>query len=320
MSNLFNRLQSALSPPKASEASPAVEETEEEQYARMVRETTRQCEIALEHHLSGWLNSSSCPSKPIYEQWIAAVHPDNIKNQNGNGNASPTAIAIDPRLYLEEDMHRRLWNQRCEREVNPSERRRRHVPARANGSAAAGAVQVVSLEREVKGRASLNELSALQSRLRYLELQSGAEEQGSVGGGSTSGSAGGGGGGGSRKGSGDASPPPPPPSSSSSWPPGDSNHDALFQSYGPNREGKLDGGTAAAAMKATGVHDDVLFKIWELADYDQDGALDGEEFALALHLCGVVIAGGAVPAALPPNLVPPSQRPKKTEKTNPFGP
>lgn len=146
----------------------------------MVAEATRACEIALEQHLGEWLDAPETPPKPIYEQWIQAVHPDNVKRSVGEeGGAagssasasapSPTAIAIDPRLYLEEDMHRRLWNQRCESEINPAERRRRYVPARANGTAAVGAVEVVSQARNTQAaHSSLDELSKLRRQLTFL--------------------------------------------------------------------------------------------------------------------------------------------------------
>ena len=155
----------------------------------MVAEATRACEIALEQHLGEWLDAPETPPKPIYEQWIQAVHPDNVKSSVGEeGGAAgtsastsassplPTAIAIDPRLYLEEDMHRRLWNRRCEREINPAERRRRYVPARANGTAAVGAVEVVSQARSTQAaHSSLDELSKLRRQLTFLSSSSSSD-------------------------------------------------------------------------------------------------------------------------------------------------
>ncbi len=52
-----------------------------------------------------------------------------------------------------------------------------------------------------------------------------------------------------------------------------------------------------------------LFHIWELADYNGDGMLDVEEFALAMYLCHLALEDpNLVPDTLPGNLVPPSQR------------
>jgi hypothetical protein len=52
----------------------------------------------------------------------------------------------------------------------------------------------------------------------------------------------------------------------------------------------------------------VLGKIWKLADTDTDGMLDNEEFALAMHLIKVKVAGNEIPDDLPKHLIPPSKR------------
>ena len=52
----------------------------------------------------------------------------------------------------------------------------------------------------------------------------------------------------------------------------------------------------------------VLGKIWKLADTDSDGMLDNEEFALAMHLIKVKVAGHEIPDDLPKHLIPPSKR------------
>lgn len=51
-----------------------------------------------------------------------------------------------------------------------------------------------------------------------------------------------------------------------------------------------------------------LAKVWRLADYDKDGQLTEEEFALAMHLINVRLEGHALPDDLPDHLIPPSQR------------
>ena len=55
----------------------------------------------------------------------------------------------------------------------------------------------------------------------------------------------------------------------------------------------------------------VLAKIWRLADYDRDGFLTDEEFALAMHLVNIRQEGFPLPDELPDHLVPPSQRGRK---------
>ena len=52
----------------------------------------------------------------------------------------------------------------------------------------------------------------------------------------------------------------------------------------------------------------VLGKIWKMADVDKDGLLDADEFALAMHLIKIKVAGHDLPDALPHHLVPPSKR------------
>ena len=52
----------------------------------------------------------------------------------------------------------------------------------------------------------------------------------------------------------------------------------------------------------------MLGKVWRLADHDEDGMLDSDEFALALHLIKVKCDGHNLPDTLPTHLVPPNQR------------
>ena len=62
------------------------------------------------------------------------------------------------------------------------------------------------------------------------------------------------------------------------------------------------------ALMETGLETEKLFKIWELSDMDEDGALDSEEFAVAIYLCECALGGEETPNALPADLVPPSKR------------
>ena len=52
----------------------------------------------------------------------------------------------------------------------------------------------------------------------------------------------------------------------------------------------------------------VLAKVWGLADLDKDGALDGDEFALAMHLVSIKLDGFDMPDELPLHLIPPSKK------------
>ncbi|KAJ3163720.1 hypothetical protein HDU86_000314 [Geranomyces michiganensis] len=51
-----------------------------------------------------------------------------------------------------------------------------------------------------------------------------------------------------------------------------------------------------------------LAKIWDLADIEKRGNLRREEFAVAMHLIRLRMAGGTLPHTLPADLVPPSMR------------
>lgn len=52
----------------------------------------------------------------------------------------------------------------------------------------------------------------------------------------------------------------------------------------------------------------VLGKIYGLADVDQDGLLDADEFALMMYLISVKLDGHDLPSELPAHLIPPLKR------------
>ncbi|XP_077537785.1 putative achaete scute target 1 [Haemaphysalis longicornis] len=85
-------------------------------------------------------------------------------------------------------------------------------------------------------------------------------------------------------------------------------YDELFSALGPV-DGKISGAAAKAEMVKSKLPNSVLGKVWKLSDLDKDGMLDADEFALAMHLISVKVAGHDLPAELPEHLVPPSKRP-----------
>ena len=47
----------------------------------------------------------------------------------------------------------------------------------------------------------------------------------------------------------------------------------------------------------------VVGRIWKLSDVDQDGMLDSDEFALAMHLINIKMEGHDLPSTLPEHLI-----------------
>jgi len=84
-------------------------------------------------------------------------------------------------------------------------------------------------------------------------------------------------------------------------------YDEIFMQLNPSN-GKISGASAKGHMQASKLPNSVLGKIWKLADYDKDGFLDPEEFALAKHLIKIKLDGHELPSKLPTHLIPPSQR------------
>ncbi|CAG9768624.1 unnamed protein product [Ceutorhynchus assimilis] len=87
------------------------------------------------------------------------------------------------------------------------------------------------------------------------------------------------------------------------------SYDTLFQNLNPV-DGKLSGACVKAEFTKSRLPNTVLAKIWKLADVDQDGSLDVDEFALGMHLINVKLNGSDIPHALPEHLVPPKKKDK----------
>lgn len=86
-----------------------------------------------------------------------------------------------------------------------------------------------------------------------------------------------------------------------------SKWDAIFQSLGPTK-GRITGSVAKKELVKSRLPNPVLAKVWRLADVDQDGMLDADEFALSMHLINIKLDGFDLPDDLPDHLIPPSKK------------
>ncbi|CAG8507245.1 424_t:CDS:2 [Diversispora eburnea] len=68
--------------------------------------------------------------------------------------------------------------------------------------------------------------------------------------------------------------------------------------------GKVPGTKIKPVLMETGLDTVILAKIWNLSDWDKDGYMDSDQFAVAMHLCKAVMAGGEIPEELPKAMIP----------------
>ncbi|PNF36007.1 EH domain-containing protein 1 [Cryptotermes secundus] len=84
-------------------------------------------------------------------------------------------------------------------------------------------------------------------------------------------------------------------------------YDAIFKMLNPV-EGKVMRTDVKLEMMKSKLPSSVLGKIYGLADVDQDGLLDADEFALMMYLISVKLDGHDLPSELPSHLIPPLKR------------
>ncbi|KAI9288520.1 hypothetical protein BC943DRAFT_316756 [Umbelopsis sp. AD052] len=85
----------------------------------------------------------------------------------------------------------------------------------------------------------------------------------------------------------------------------------IFNAWDVTGSGFLPGQKAREIFAQAGLQQNELMKIWALADYDDKGQLDIEEFAIAMHLIFRRMNGLDIPNTLPPELAPMSSTLKK---------
>lgn len=81
----------------------------------------------------------------------------------------------------------------------------------------------------------------------------------------------------------------------------------IFKLNDKNKSGFLSGSQARAILIQSGLTNDILSRIWNLSDVDDDGFLSNDEFILAMHLIDQVKNGNMLPLKLTPDLMPPSK-------------
>merc|ERR1712130_284105 len=73
-------------------------------------------------------------------------------------------------------------------------------------------------------------------------------------------------------------------------------------------DGKASGGQIKQIMMQSQLSNNVLGKIWQLADIDKDGLMSDQEFALCCFLIDYAKDGKTIPNTLPDNYIPPKFR------------
>lgn len=81
------------------------------------------------------------------------------------------------------------------------------------------------------------------------------------------------------------------------------NFDKIFDSLSPIND-KITGARVKPYLLNSALPVDILGKIWELSDLDQDGNLDREEFLISMQLVAKAREGTVLPDQLPPSLLP----------------
>ncbi|KAI8077294.1 uncharacterized protein B0P05DRAFT_579662 [Gilbertella persicaria] len=82
----------------------------------------------------------------------------------------------------------------------------------------------------------------------------------------------------------------------------------IFKAWDIDKKGTISGEKAKDIFSQSGLPQNVLMQIWNLADPNNQGKLNVDEFSVAMHLIYRKLNGYNVPETLPPELVPPSTR------------
>ncbi|THZ33222.1 hypothetical protein D6C91_00007 [Aureobasidium pullulans] len=108
-----------------------------------------------------------------------------------------------------------------------------------------------------------------------------------------------------------APPPMAPQTTGPAWliaPPEKAKYDQFFSSIDTANNGVLSGEQAVKFFSDSGLPEETLASIWDLADINSEGQLNRDEFAVAMYLIRQQRSGAPLPAFLPPALIPPTMR------------
>ncbi|KAJ2697868.1 actin organization and endocytosis protein [Coemansia sp. IMI 203386] len=85
-------------------------------------------------------------------------------------------------------------------------------------------------------------------------------------------------------------------------------YEAIFRRWDPGHRGVLKGEQAREVFAQSGLAQTELAKVWSLADINNQGELNLDEFSVAMHLIFRRLAGAPIPDVLPAELVPRSSK------------
>ncbi|KAG6281760.1 hypothetical protein E4U48_006108 [Claviceps purpurea] len=95
--------------------------------------------------------------------------------------------------------------------------------------------------------------------------------------------------------------------------------DQIYITIDKTNRGYITGEEAVPFFSQSNLSEDALAQIWDLADFNSQGQLTREGFAVAMYLIRQQRSGGGgpLPSTLPPNLLPPSVRNQRQQQQQP---
>lgn len=112
-------------------------------------------------------------------------------------------------------------------------------------------------------------------------------------------------------------PPAPVQQPSNDWvidPQEKASYDNLFKGVDTMGRGFITGEQAVRFFSNSGLPEDILAGIWDLADINSEGQLSRDEFAVAMYLIRQQRKGDPLPQTLPSNLIPPALRTRANQQ------